>query len=52
MRYADPGTAGSKVTFKSRYDNFIAGKFVARLEGALGTGRAWIGVAHVESPAW
>jgi len=25
MRYADPGSAGSKVTFKSRYDNFIGG---------------------------
>ena len=33
MRYADPGTAGSKVTFKSRYDNFIGGKFVPPVKG-------------------
>ncbi len=29
MRYANPGTPGSKITFKPRYDNFIGGKFVA-----------------------
>ena len=33
MRYTDPGTAGSKVTFKSRYDNFIGGKFVPPVKG-------------------
>jgi len=31
--YAAPGTAGAKVAFKSRYDNFIGGKFVPPLEG-------------------
>ena len=33
MRYADPGTEGSKITFKAHYDNFIGGKFVAPLAG-------------------
>ncbi len=33
MRYADPGQPGSKITFKSRYDNFIGGKWVAPVEG-------------------
>jgi len=33
MRYADPGSAGSKVTFKPRYDNFIGGKFVPPVKG-------------------
>ena len=33
MRYADPGSAGSKVTFKPRYDNFIGGKWVAPTRG-------------------
>ncbi|NJD30758.1 MAG: aldehyde dehydrogenase family protein [Gammaproteobacteria bacterium] len=33
MRYADPGSAGSKVTFKSRYDNFIGGKWVPPVRG-------------------
>ena len=29
MRYAHPGTEGAKVSFKSRYGNFIGGEFVA-----------------------
>jgi aldehyde dehydrogenase len=33
MLYAAPGTAGAKVPFKSAYDNFIGGKFVAPLKG-------------------
>jgi len=33
MRYADPGTAGAKVSFKSKYDNFIGGNFVAPVRG-------------------
>ena len=33
MRYADPGTPGSKVTFKKSYDNFIGGKWVAPVQG-------------------
>ena len=28
MRYARPNTPGSKVTYKSRYDNFIGGEYV------------------------
>jgi len=31
--YAAPGTAGAKVSFKSRYDNFIGGRFVPPVEG-------------------
>jgi aldehyde dehydrogenase len=33
MRYADPGTAGAKVSFRTKYDNFIGGKFVAPVKG-------------------
>ena len=33
MIYAKPGTPGSKVTFKSRYGNFIGGEWVAPVEG-------------------
>ena len=33
MLYAAPGTAGAKVPFKTAYDNFIGGKFVAPLKG-------------------
>ena len=29
MIYAAPGTAGAKVQFKAKYDNFIGGKSVA-----------------------
>ena len=29
MLYAQPGTAGAKVAYKSHYDNFIGGKWVA-----------------------
>jgi aldehyde dehydrogenase len=31
--YAKPGAAGAPVAFKSRYDNFIGGKFVAPVRG-------------------
>ncbi|WP_416468005.1 aldehyde dehydrogenase family protein [Pseudomonas sp. LFS044] len=33
MRYAHPGTEGAKVSFKSRYGNFIGGEFVAPVKG-------------------
>jgi len=33
MRYAAPGRPGSKVTFKSRYQNFIGGKWVEPTRG-------------------
>ncbi|HMY51188.1 MAG TPA: aldehyde dehydrogenase family protein, partial [Rhodocyclaceae bacterium] len=33
MLYALPGTAEAKVQYKSRYDNFIGGKWVAPLKG-------------------
>lgn len=33
MRYANPNTDGSKVTFKQKYDNFIGGQWVAPCEG-------------------
>jgi len=33
MIYAMPGTAGAKVQYKTRYDNFINGKFVAPVDG-------------------
>ena len=33
MTYAAPGTAGAKIAFKSQYDNFIGGKWVAPVKG-------------------
>ncbi|MCB1957306.1 MAG: aldehyde dehydrogenase family protein, partial [Rhodocyclaceae bacterium] len=33
MQYAFPGQAGAKVQFKSQYDNFIGGKWVAPVKG-------------------
>jgi aldehyde dehydrogenase len=33
MLYAYPGTAGAKVQYKAKYDNFIGGKFVAPVKG-------------------
>ncbi|OUM36691.1 aldehyde dehydrogenase [Pseudomonas putida] len=33
MRYAHPGTEGAKVSFKSRYGNYIGGEFVAPVKG-------------------
>ncbi|WP_312074698.1 aldehyde dehydrogenase family protein, partial [Acinetobacter variabilis] len=33
MRYADPNTDGSKVQFKSQYENFISGKWVPPIKG-------------------
>ncbi|MGZ5817489.1 MAG: acetaldehyde dehydrogenase ExaC [Burkholderiaceae bacterium] len=33
MIYANPGSADAKVKFKSHYDNFIGGKFVAPVKG-------------------
>ena len=32
-RYAAPGTDGSVVTFKPRYDHFIGGEYVAPAKG-------------------
>jgi aldehyde dehydrogenase len=32
-KYATPGESGSVVTFKSRYENFIGGEFVAPVKG-------------------
>ncbi|KAF4561030.1 aldehyde dehydrogenase family protein, partial [Pseudomonas sp. CES] len=33
MRYAHPGTEGAKVSFKSRYGNYIGGEFVPPVKG-------------------
>ena len=33
MLYAAPGTPGSRITFKPRYDNFINGQWVAPVKG-------------------
>ncbi|MBS1189536.1 MAG: aldehyde dehydrogenase [Rhodocyclaceae bacterium] len=33
MIYAAPGTAGAKIQYKARYDNFIGGKWVAPVKG-------------------
>lgn len=33
MRYANPNTDGSKVNFKSQYENFIGGEWVAPVKG-------------------
>ena len=33
MIYANPNTEGSRVSFKSRYDNFIGGEFVPPMDG-------------------
>jgi aldehyde dehydrogenase len=33
MRYAEPGTQGSKVAFKRRYQNFIGGKWIEPTKG-------------------
>ena len=33
MLYALPGTPGSKLSYKQRYDNFIGGKWVAPVKG-------------------
>jgi len=33
MRYAHPGTEGAKVSFKTRYGNYIGGEFVEPLSG-------------------
>lgn len=52
MRYAEPGTVGSKVKFKAQYDNFINGKFQAPSKGAYFdnpspiTGKAFCQVAR------
>lgn len=32
-KYASPGTAGSVVTFKARYDHYIGGEYVAPIKG-------------------
>ncbi|MFO1029938.1 MAG: aldehyde dehydrogenase [Planctomycetota bacterium] len=33
MRYANPNTAGAKVAFQDRYDNFIGGRWVPPVKG-------------------
>ena len=33
MRYANPNTEGSIVTFKERYDNFIGGEYRPPMNG-------------------
>jgi aldehyde dehydrogenase len=33
MLYAAPGTPGAKFAYKSQYDNFIGGKWVAPAKG-------------------
>ncbi|MBI2306270.1 MAG: aldehyde dehydrogenase family protein [Rhodocyclales bacterium] len=33
MLYAAPGTAGAKIAYKAKYDNFIGGKWVAPVKG-------------------
>ncbi|UUZ61994.1 aldehyde dehydrogenase [Polaromonas sp. P1-6] len=33
MIYAAPGTAGAKIAYKARYDNFIGGQWVAPVKG-------------------
>ncbi|MEB3843845.1 hypothetical protein, partial [Pseudomonas guariconensis] len=33
MRYAHPGTEGAKISFKSRYGNYIGGEFVPPVKG-------------------
>ncbi len=33
MLYAAPGTAGAKIAYKPRYDNFIGGRFVPPVDG-------------------
>ncbi|MCH2219672.1 MAG: aldehyde dehydrogenase, partial [Dechloromonas sp.] len=33
MIYAAPGTAGAKIAYKDRYENFIGGKWVAPVKG-------------------
>jgi aldehyde dehydrogenase len=35
MRYAHPGTEGAKVSFKSRYGNYIGGEFVPPVKAVL-----------------
>jgi aldehyde dehydrogenase len=35
MLYASPGQSGSKVSFKSRYQNFIGGQWVAPVKGRI-----------------
>ncbi|RYE91566.1 MAG: aldehyde dehydrogenase family protein, partial [Myxococcales bacterium] len=55
MRYAQPNTDGSKVTYQSRYDNFIGGEFVRPVRGEYFenispvTGRAFTEVARSTS---
>ena len=33
MQYANPNTEGAVVNFKSRYENFIGGEWVAPVKG-------------------
>ncbi|MDD5329036.1 MAG: aldehyde dehydrogenase family protein [Sulfuricella sp.] len=52
MLYAAPGTAGAKIEFKAKYDNFINGNWVAPVKGQYfdnvtpATGKAFCQVAR------
>ena len=51
MRYAQPGTEGSVVSFKSRYGNYIGGEFVAPVKGQYFTNTSPVnGKAIAEFP--
>ena len=51
MRYAQPGTEGSIVSFKSRYGNYIGGEFVAPVKGQYFTNTSPVnGKAIAEFP--
>ena len=45
MLYAAPGAAGAKIAYKAQYDNFIGGKWVAPVKGAV------LRRHHARSPA-
>jgi aldehyde dehydrogenase len=51
MRYAQPGTEGAIVSFKSRYGNYIGGEFVAPVKGQYFTNTSPVnGKAIAEFP--
>jgi aldehyde dehydrogenase len=56
MIYANPGQPGAKISFKSRYDNFIGGKWVAPVDGEYFdvitpvTGQVFCQVARSQAP--
>ena len=51
MLYAMPGQAGAKVQFKSQYDNFIGGKFVAPVRASISTCHPITFKPYTRSPA-